>query len=66
MKIEKMVCDNCMKETKLGKMYLTFDGDNRFGISVSHSAGRRHFIFTELDFCCFECFKEFLEELLLK
>jgi len=66
MNIEKKVCDNCKKETEMNGMYLCFVGDDHFGISLKYLGAYRHFPFENLDFCSTDCFKEFLEKLLMQ
>lgn len=64
--IEKKVCDNCKKETAKDEMYVGFESNDGFTIIIKFLAGSRHFPFYELDFCKIECFKEFLEKLLMR
>lgn len=66
MKIVKKICDGCRKETKKNEMYLTLEGDPDPTIWLKYFAGVKPFQFSEgLDFCSIECFKAFLEKLLI-
>jgi len=64
MKISKKVCDGCRKETGLKEMYLSITGE--FSIALKYLAGIKSFPKRDLDFCSIDCFKAFLDKLLLK
>jgi len=64
MDIKKKVCDACKTERKIDEMYLSIEGE--FMFSIKYKFGFKFFNRTKLDFCSLDCFKDFIEKVLMK